>query len=35
MKRILVDERTEHINGLASFFCLMLIDAGCAAHKVG
>jgi len=24
MKRILVDERTEHINGLASFFCLML-----------
>ena len=24
MKRILVDERTEHINGLVSFFCLLL-----------
>ena len=24
MKHIFVDERTEHINGLVSFFCLML-----------
>jgi hypothetical protein len=24
MNRIFVDERTEHINGLVSFFCLML-----------
>jgi hypothetical protein len=24
MKRIFVDERTDHINGLVSFFCLML-----------
>ena len=24
MKPVLVDERTEHINGLVSFFCLML-----------
>ena len=24
MKRIFVDERTEHINGLVSFFCLIL-----------
>jgi ABC-type transport system involved in cytochrome c biogenesis permease subunit len=24
MKRTFVDERTEHINGLVSFFCLML-----------
>ena len=24
MKRIFFDERTEHINGLVSFFCLML-----------
>lgn len=24
MKRILVDERTEHVNGMVSFFCLML-----------
>jgi peptidoglycan/LPS O-acetylase OafA/YrhL len=24
MKRILVDERTEHVNGMVSFLCLML-----------
>jgi hypothetical protein len=24
MKRIFADERTEHVNGLVSFFCLML-----------
>ena len=24
MKRVVVDERTEHVNGLVSFFCLML-----------
>jgi len=24
MKHIMMDERTEHINGLASFLCLML-----------
>lgn len=36
MKQVLVDERTEHINGLASFFCLMLTHlalAGVIVYK--
>jgi len=31
MKHIFVDERTEHINGLVSFFCLMLTQIALVA----
>lgn len=34
MKRIFVDERTEHINGWVSFFCLMLTQFALVAIMV-
>jgi hypothetical protein len=34
MKRIFVDERTEHINGLVSFFCLVLTQLSLVAVMV-